>query len=157
MKEQLHFTICSLVGFLWGVGLCMTIHWLMPQGKTEGDVWRDTITDTVTYYEPIAKDSVVVRYTTARLPLAKDVATDTNVVSKDTVKVEMPIMQKVYKDSLYEAWVSGYDARIDSIKLVTPTITIRQKPKRWGVGVQVGYGLRGAYVGVGVTYNLITF
>lgn len=85
-------------------------------------------------------------------------------VSGDTVRdtVYLPITQKVYRDSLYTAYVSGYRAKLDSIEVYnrTHTITIRErsKRKRWGLGVQAGYGLAGSkagpYVGVGVHYNL---
>lgn len=82
----------------------------------------------------------------------------------DTVRdtVYLPITQKVYRDSLYTAYVSGYRAKLDSIEVYsrTNTITIRERvrPKRWGLGVQAGYGLTGnragPYVGVGVSYTL---
>lgn len=82
----------------------------------------------------------------------------------DTVRdtVYLPITQKVYRDSLYTAYVSGYRAKLDSIEVYgrTNTITIRERAKRnrWGLGVQAGYGVAGnragPYVGVGVSYNL---
>ena len=82
----------------------------------------------------------------------------------DTVYVEIPITSKVYEDSLYKAWVSGYRARLDSIE-VYPVRTIETvyvpqvKRTRWGIGLQAGFGtdLRGGwmpYVGVGVSYDL---
>lgn len=80
----------------------------------------------------------------------------------DTVFIYIPISQKVYKDSLYTAWVSGYQAKLDSIEVYqkTQTIYIRDKlkRKRFGVGVQVGYGYPcGMYAGIGVSYNLFQF
>ncbi len=160
MKEQLHHTLCSLAGFILGCIVCALITWICPHGRTEADVTRDTVVDTVVYFRPMAKDSAVVRYVAARLSVIRDTvfAADTDVVSKDTVRVEIPIMQKVYKDSLYEAWVSGYEAQLDSIKVITPTVTVTKRmPKRWGLGVQAGYGTGGAYLGIGVTYNIFTF
>jgi len=64
-----------------------------------------------------------------------------------------------------EAWVSGYRPRLDSLQIFPRTVyrtvtndiyhTITPKKKRWGIGLQVGYGYpNGWYVGVGVGYNL---
>lgn len=80
----------------------------------------------------------------------------------DTVFIYIPISQKVYKDSLYTAYVSGYQAKLDSIEVYqkTQTIYIRDKlkRKRFGVGVQAGYGYPcGMYAGIGFTYNLFQF
>ena len=86
----------------------------------------------------------------------------------DTVEVLIPMEQKHYRDSLYDAWVSGYRANLDSLhvypvtKLITTTITVREKTKRWGIGPQIGVGLspKGAgvpYVGVGISYNILSF
>lgn len=139
---------------------------------------RDTITDTttivvydtVTCRQPIAVDSVVLRYETIKV---RKVVTDTitthladTMVVADSVAVEIPITQRTYKDSTYTAWVSGYEPCLDSIqvypkteyKTINTTIKV-QDTKRWGIGVQggVGYGKGGftPYIGVGVQYNII--
>ena len=86
----------------------------------------------------------------------------------DSVNVVLPITQKVYDDANYTAYVSGYNPSLDSLifKMPREVVTIKEysKPKRWSVGVQVGYGvtLKGTpqfapYVGVGVSYNLFSF
>ena len=85
--------------------------------------------------------------------------------------IELPRIQRTYKDSTYTAWVSGYDPRLDSIEVYrktikeTVTITIPTKKKRtfwqrFNIGVQAGYGLgiddkkAHPYVGCGVGFNL---
>lgn len=86
------------------------------------------------------------------------------------MSVVLPITQKAYKDSTYEAWVSGYMPSLDSIRVfqpmttVTNTITnteVRYRQKRWGLGVQVGVGVTPSkiepYIGIGVTYNLFSW
>lgn len=83
---------------------------------------------------------------------------ETNIV-RDTVFVYVPIMQKIYRDSLYTAWVSGYSAKLGSIELYNRTQTIfvheNAKRKRFGIGLQVGYDFpHGAYAGVELSYNL---
>jgi hypothetical protein len=36
-------------------------------------------------------------------------------------------------------------------------IKVKEKKKRWGIGVQSGYQITGKpYIGVGISYNLIT-
>lgn len=147
---------------------------------------KDTKEDTIkqieaevkydTNYTPVAKDSVVLLYITEVLPIA-----DTNItevlpiadtikkdtireVIKDSVKVEIPITQKMYKDSNYTAYVSGFKPNLDSLIIVNKTITetIKPKPKKWGLGLQVGYGVTSGlkqsfYIGVGVSYNILNF
>ena len=91
-------------------------------------------------------------------------------VAPDSAEVIVPITQTVYEDSTYTAYVSGYRASLDSLifrmprEVTTITSTHYQKPKRWSVGIQVGYGmtLKGTpqfapYVGIGVSYNLFSF
>jgi hypothetical protein len=87
---------------------------------------------------------------------------------KDTIRIGDTVVyreQALYADSLYKAWVSGYRPRLDSIEVYPRTIyqtvtndvyhTIVPKKKRWGLGVQAGYGYPGGvYIGLGVNYNL---
>lgn len=114
-------------------------------------VHRDTVynTDTITKYYPKPK---IVRIT------------DTLYI-RDTIFVRE---QKMYSDSMYTAWVSGYDARLDSINIYTKTTIVNNdvihkvfvppKKKPFGLGIQVGCGYpQGVYVGLGVSYNIINF
>ena len=92
----------------------------------------------------------------------------------DTVFVSLPRQMRVYQDSLYRAEVSGVDPTLDRIEVYpqttyvtrTETQTIRVAERRkWGIGVQVGYGITkqgnsfnpGPYIGVGVSYNILSF
>ncbi|HBO07357.1 DUF6808 domain-containing protein [Bacteroides sp.] len=86
----------------------------------------------------------------------------------DTMRIGDTVVhreQAYYEDSLYRVWVSGYRPRLDSLQIFPKTVyqtvtndiyhTITPKKKRWGIGLQVGYGYPGgAYIGVGVNYNL---
>ena len=144
--------------------------------REASDTTRVTIVDTIPYLHPVPVDSVVVRYQTERLPrvketgnsLTRDDAHVKDTICTDSVSVKIPITQKRYEDSTYTAWVSGYHPTLDSIlvyprhEVITITNTIRQKPKRWGVGLNVGYGITPKhdmqpYIGVGVQYNLFSF
>lgn len=83
----------------------------------------------------------------------------------DSIDVLVPITQKVYEDSTYRAYVSGYNAKLDSFciyrrtEYITSKIIVKSKPKRFSIGVQAGYGITPKgfqpYIGIGVTYNLI--
>lgn len=92
----------------------------------------------------------------------------------DTVFINLPRQLRIYQDSLYRAEVSGVDPTLDRIEVYpqtqyitrteTQTISVTQR-RRWGIGVQVGYGITkqgasfypGPYIGVGVSYNILTF
>ena len=71
-------------------------------------------------------------------------------------------MQKESKNDIYHAWVSGYDAQLDSIHVFRETIketkTIYAKPKKFHIGLQAGYGITNKglspYIGIGVSYRL---
>ena len=91
------------------------------------------------------------------------------ILPNDTVRIGDTLLhrkQVVYEDSLYRAVVSGYvDPRLDSMtvypRTVYQTVTndiyhaVKPKKKRWGFGLQAGYGYPGGfYVGAGVSYNL---
>lgn len=68
--------------------------------------------------------------------------------------------QKIYSEEDYKAWVSGYEPSLDSIYIFPQKeiVTITPKKKRWGIGLQAGYGYAfggwSPYVGIGITYNL---
>lgn len=88
--------------------------------------------------------------------------------SGDSLQLVLLRVQRHYSDSTFDAWVSGVDPRLDSIKtyqknmVVTKEIQVIQvKKTRWGLGVQAGAtaGKDGVipYVGVGVSYNILTW
>lgn len=82
--------------------------------------------------------------------------------------IEVPRTQKVYSDSAYTAYVSGYMPKLDSIVVrqkeitrnITETRTIRESTRRWNIGIVAGYGYGfqsktcEPFIGVGVTFNL---
>ena len=166
-----------LIGMFWGLVICALVSFIsgiFPFGKSSTKDYketRDTITDTVTYSMPVPRDSIVLKYKMAKLPIAGTAHQDTVYKDGDTIylaradsaEVTIPITQKRYSDSLYTAWVSGYMAQLDSIKVNSRSIYITRatRPKRWGVGLQVGYGVNNnkaaPYIGIGVSYNIFNF
>ena len=84
----------------------------------------------------------------------------------DSAIIELPIIQRHYADSTYEAWVSGpVDPRLDSMRVFAPTTIITKRewkpPNRWHIGVTAGYGYGAKgfqpYIGIGVTYSIYSF
>ena len=143
------------------------VAWFRPHEPLSVDMRLDTTdyVDTIPFYYPVPRERIVVRYETLKFPIKKDTCStkgDTCAFLVDSVQVEIPITSKVYEDSLYHLWVSGYNVRLDSINVYSRLREIRipipAKKKRWGLGLQIGYGFypgqSGFYVGVGVSYNL---
>ena len=121
---------------------------------------RDTITREMPVYTRVyVRDSI---YVPIRDTLHR---TDT---------VWLPREVKVYEDERYRAEVSGYQPSLDRIdifvkdKIVTQDktqiVTVKRNA-RWGIGLQAGYGATYydggvhafPYIGVGVSWNLITW
>lgn len=152
----------------------------VPQ-YTVSDTVRTEVVDTIPYYEPVAKDSAVVRYVSKILPsvnAGKNASemhdeSGTNGESgvygdsavNDSAAVTVPITQKKYETEDYRAYVSGYEAQLDSIFVKRTTVnesvvvtrqqTGRKKSKvNVGLVGGAGYGLLSkqadVFVGVGV-------
>ena len=122
---------------------------LPPEIRTETKIQTVVKLDTVLISAPMA---VFFRFTSDTIHIG------------DTVVMRE---QAYYEDSLYRAWVSGYRPRLDSLQVFPRTVyqtvtndiyhpvAIKPKKKRWGLGLQAGYGYPGGfYVGAGVSYDL---
>ncbi len=165
------YTSVLLLLLLVSIGINV-YHWctkIEPKITTEYTVSYDTIPGG-TSPEHIA-DHHAVATVARRLPVitsnhqGASTESDTAVARCDSANVAIPITQTHYVDSTYEAWVSGYEARLDSINLfrrtVTKTVTqatIDRKPKRLSIGLQGGYGITPTgvqpYLGLGITLRL---
>lgn len=138
----------------------------VPQQDTisvKTDTIRDTIVEVRRDTVPQVVTERVTDYVIIEVPLLDTIM--------DTVKIEMPVVQKEYGDSTYKAWVSGIGyndlPRLDSVHVkqrtvketVTNTITLqkRQSPIRFGIQTGYGYGLVSGklepYVGVGIEWS----
>lgn len=193
MWKQIKNIIAVLLVAVFIASLCLNVHFCMMrnEGIAVSDTTRVTIFDTIPYPLPVPKDSIVIRYITEKLPISTedgDFSTgDGNIAQEnipengnipsdnipDSIAVNIPITQKVYEDSLYRAYVSGYRPSLDSLILfprhdittVTNGYTYpKPRQKRWGIGIHVGYGMTMSrtpqftpYIGFGISYNLITF
>ena len=124
------FALGVLCGFFIGKG--------MYDRPIEESVTRDTVTihDTVPDYYPVPKDSARIKWVARWLPKAvhdtvypENYAQDFVEIMHDTVAVQVPITSKHYGSKDYDAWVSGYEPSLDSIKVyketqyITETVT----------------------------------
>lgn len=91
-------------------------------------------------------------------------------VVHDTAFVQLPREQVEYRDTSYRAIISGFLPRLEELEIYQreKVVTIQTEKvvrvpdaKRWGVGVQAGYGITPAgpqpYLGLGVSYNFLRF
>ena len=134
--------------------------------KIERDtVWKDSIIREPLPAETINTGRVV--YIRVPIPQGDGSSAPTQEPSpEDSIEVPIPIVQKRYDDSLYTAWVSGFEPKLDSIDLRLPTIyetitkTITKPSPLVNFGIQVGggYGVihrqPDFYIGVGAQLNL---
>lgn len=132
--------LCLLCGFFVAKG--------MYDRPLDESVSRDTVIlhDTVPEYLPAPKDSVRTKYVTRWLPRDTSSRVDHFIGANnmdhyaDTSKmiaVEVPITSKHYGSKDYDAWVSGFEVSLDSIKVyketqyITEVRTISKPPNKW--------------------------
>lgn len=123
------------------------------------------IYDTIFVEKPVIKKVEIIDTLLLKVPI-----TDT-LMLHDTVLVHLPIEQRQYSDPRYTAWVSGYQPQLDSIQIyqtteyITKEIKKATKSKRWGIGLQAGYGVSlhngqvftAPYIGVGLSYSIFSW
>lgn len=128
--------------------------------------------DTLVIYETklVEKPVFVEKKVVEKVPVLVPVS-DTMVVH-DTIYVYMDREQVHWQDSMSDVYASGYDVQVDSVRynIQTQVITkerdviVKVKPK-WSIGVHAGYGAfakngqvyTSPYIGVGVSYNLLSW
>ena len=143
MKKYRYYIIMLGVIIALIIAFNLALHRIKVLKANEGRTIRDTTIvvsyDTIKITKPIYISQKVVD--TLLVPI-----TDT-LRHNDTLYVPIPKTQRYYaKDSLYQAWVSGYKPNLDSIKVFPKTIyttitnTVYKKPARVTIGATIGYG-----------------
>ena len=139
------------------LAIACVVAWFRPHEPLPAEIRTETKIQTV-----VKTDTVLI---------SKPIAVFWQILPNDTVRIGDTLLYRkrvVYEDCLYHAVVSGYvDPRLDSIKVFPKTVyqvetndvyhpvPIKSKKKRWGLGLQAGYGYPGGfYVGAGVSYDL---
>lgn len=160
LKTALILIALGAVLFLLGRCSAKTPRLQAESGRVDTLYIRDTITrETPVYTRVYVRDSIFV---TLRDTLLQ---TDT---------VWLPREVKIYEDERYRAEVSGYQPSLDRIDIFVKDMIVTQdktqivtvkRNARWGIGLQVGYGATYyaggvhtfPYIGVGVSWNILTF
>ena len=151
----------AIIALVWFVIGCVCGFFM---GKAKYDkplvesVTRDTVVvvDTAYYDRPVAKDSIRTKFVTRWLPAKHDTIDHFVEVSKmmhDTVAVEVPITSKHYGSDTYDAWVSGFEPSLDSIRVyqrtayVTEIRTIIKPPNKISLSANAGidYSIRSKF------------
>lgn len=176
MKDYDRYTRISnvffnlLKGFILGVLACILFGLIFGHSGKEAcgeksviKVKRDTIVmyDTVSVRMPAVKAERIVGDVkipvTALLPRQEE-ETD-SIIATDSVSV--PITQKMYEDSCYKAWVSGYMVSLDSIEIYGRTLTVTERikipPQRVRFGLQGGVGMtpKGVQPYIGIGFSVV--
>ena len=122
------------------------------------------IFDTITLTKPVFVEKI--QLDSVYMPV-----TDT-LWKHDTLFVYLEREQIQWQDSLCRVYASGINPQVDSVThfvqetIITKEISVPVKVKsRWGLGIQVGYGagINGKqvymtpYVGVGISYNILSW
>ena len=132
----------------------------MPLEPTEIKVDTLVVRDTIMQYKPIFVDKIKVD--SVLIPV-KD-----TIVIRDSVYIYMDREKITWRDSLCEVYVSGIMTSVDSVrhfqeyKYITIETQVPVKVKsHWGLGVNAGYGVgKGGltpYIGVGISYNILSW
>ncbi len=90
------------------------------------------------------------------------------VTLRDTLFIALEKEQVEWRDTLSTVWASGVEVAVDSVRhyvtervIVKETVHTVKEKTRWGVGIQGGVGASKdgltPYVGVGVSYNLLSW
>lgn len=135
-----------------------------PEPEPTVVIERDTVWNDTTIYKPLPAETIDIGKTVyLRIPYPVPSGRDT---IHDSIDVPIPIIQKRYDDSLYTAWVSGFEPNLDSINLRLPTITetvtktIVKPAPRLSLGIQAGAGVGvfsrqpDIYLGIGAQWWL---
>ena len=159
------FAVLLLFNIVNAVGYFVNEHRNAHPGEIKVKVDTLFVYDTIFVEKPVFKKVEIIDTLLLTVPI-----TDT-LMLHDTVLVHLPIEQRQYSDPRYTAWVSGYRPQLDSIQIyqtteyITKEIKTVTKPKRWGIGLQAGYGVSFSnmqikatpYIGIGISYNILTW
>jgi hypothetical protein len=135
------------------LSVALLFSWYHPKEKQDTDLVPDTVTQIDTVRDTVPR-SILVRFDhwdTIYIPLL----VDSGLI--DTIPFTIPIEKKEYRTEEYHAVISGYKPELDLMEVFrkTQTITLKPTSKRWGLGLQAGYGVPdGWYVGVGISWIL---
>ena len=158
--EKVMTILCVILLILVGILIGQKHRQKSPLEPTEIKVDTLIVRDTIMQYKPFFVDKIKVD---SVLVPVKD-----TIVIRDSVYIYMNREKVTWRDSLCEVYASGIMPQVDSVrhfqeyKYITIETQVPVKVKsHWGLGVNAGYGVgKGGmtpYVGVGISYNLLSW
>lgn len=164
MSGRLQILVAAVLAALFA----LSGYFLGRRATSSAEVKIETVTDTLRITDTLLVEKPVP--VEVRVVDTMIVAVTDTIRLSDTVYLRLPREIKQYEDSLFRAQVSGYRPELDWIEVYPQTVYLTkivktQDVKRWGIGVQAGYGAYASggqvrlapYLGVGISYNLIRF
>lgn len=162
MKKLLPFLVLLLAAFAGGFLTCRLCPFLGDFSHVNVKVDSVYVFDTLRVETPV----FIERHTVDTMVVS---VTEFEVVH-DTAYVQLPREEVEYRDTSYRAVVSGFLPRLEELEIYQreKVVTIQTEKvvrvpdaRRWGVGVQAGFGITPAgpqpYLGLGVSYNFLRF
>ena len=156
--------IAVLIGFLIGQK--------HPQKLPVEPIKEKADTTSITYTKTFTKPVFVEKTKLIHIRVPVPVPVTDTLWKHDTLYVYLEREQIQWQDSLCRVYASGINPQVDSVThfvqetIITREISVPVKVKsRWGLGIQVGYGagVNGKqvymtpYVGVGISYNILSW
>lgn len=155
-------TILCVILLMFSIGILMVQKYRQKTPIEPPEIKVDTliVRDTIMQYKPIFVDKIKVD--SVLIPV-KD-----TIVIRDSVYIYMDREKITWRDSLCEVYASGIMPQVDSVrhfqeyKYITIKTQVPVKVKsHWGLGVNAGYGVgKGGltpYIGIGVSYNILSW
>ena len=160
MGKKGFFLLGLLVGIACACVTCAQWPFLGRFSEVKTKVIEVTRVDTIRVEKPVFLEKRVVDTMVVTV-------TEFQVVH-DTAFVTLPREEVEYRDSSYRAIISGFNPRLEELEIyqkervvtiqTEKVVTVPDK-RRWGAGVQAGYGITPAgfqpYLGVGVSFTLV--
>ena len=158
--EKVMTILCVILLILIGILIGQKHRQKTPVEPTETKVDTLVVQDTIMQYKPIFVDKIKVD--SVLIPV-KD-----TIVIRDSVYIYMDREKITWRDSLCEVYASGVMASVDSVKhfqeykYITIETQVPVKVRsHWGLGINAGYGVgKGGltpYIGMGISYNILTW
>ena len=158
--EKVMTILCVILLILVGILIGQKYRQKSPLEPPEIKVDTLFVRDTIMQYKPIFVDKTKVD--SVLIPV-KD-----TIVIRDSVYIYMDREKVTWRDSLCEVYASGIMASVDSVrhfheyKYITIETQVPVKVRsHWGLGVNAGYGVgQGGltpYIGIGVSYNILSW
>ena len=158
--EKVMTILCVIQLVLVGILIGQKYRQKSPLEPPETKVDTLVVQDTIIQYKPIFVDKIKVD--SVLIPV-KD-----TIVIRDSVYIYMEREKITWRDSLCEVYASGIMPQVDSVrhfqeyKYITIETQVPVKvTSHWGIGVNAGYGVgQGGltpYIGIGLSYNILSW